>query len=480
MADTQAVNTDVPHIVALRYASQRMQSLWTPEHKVVLERRFWVAVLKAQKSLGFEVPEEAIADYEAAVHDVDLESITAREVVTRHDVKARIEEFCDLAGHEYVHCGMTSRDLTENVEQLQILESLKVIRSDLVMLIGGLADSAEKYMSLVMTGRTHNVAAQAVTLGKRFADAASEAIIGFERIVGLMQRYPLRGIKGPVGTQLDQLDLLGTSAAVAELEKLVAEHCGFTRVLPTSAQVYPRSLDLDVVAALVQVVSAPASLTTTVRLMAGHDLVSEGSRDGQVGSSAMPHKVNARSCERVAALKTVLDGYLAMAASLSGRQWNEGDVSCSAARRVMLPDAFLAADGLLHTTAAVLEDLRVSTKEIEAEFNRDLPKLITTRLLGAFVAAGMGREAAHRLLSEYTKPSTDAAVSPTADVLQLVDRLAADSRTPLSHNDLVGLVATSEKFTGRAVEQVCDVVKRSRAIEELHPEAADQRSELRL
>ena len=198
---------------------------------------------------------------------------------------------------------------------------------------------------MVITGRTHNVAAQPTTLGKRFADAAAEAITGFERVEELLDRYPLRGIKGPVGTQLDMLDLLGSSDAVTELEQLIAEHCGFSRVLPTSAQVYPRSLDLDVVAALVQAVSAPSSLAVTLRLMAGHELISEGFRAGQVGSSAMPHKANARSCERIGALKTVLDGYLTMAASLAGRQWNEGDVSCSAARRVMLPDAFLTADG---------------------------------------------------------------------------------------------------------------------------------------
>ena len=369
---------------------------------MILERRMWLAVLRAQKALGVDIPEDAINAYEAVISDVDLESILAREAITRHDVKARIEEFCALAGYEHIHRGMTSRDLTENVEQMQIRESLETVRDGVTALIGQLADRAETHATLAMTARTHNVAAQVTTLGKRFADAASEAIIGFERIENLLDRYPLRGIKGPVGTQLDQLDLLGSPAAATELERLVAEHCGFSRVLPTSTQVYPRSLDLDVVSALVQVVSAPSSLAVTLRLMAGHDLVSEGFTAGQVGSSAMPHKVNARSCERIGALKTVLDGYLTMAASLSGRQWNEGDVSCSATRRVMLPDAFFAADGIIHTTRAVIDKLEVFEGALTAELHNHLPLLATTRLLGALVRTGIGREAAHNLLAWNT------------------------------------------------------------------------------
>ena len=156
----------IPHIVASRYASEKMRSLWTPERKVIFERRLWLAVLNAQRDLGLDVPEHVVEDYEAVIPDVDLESIAAREAVTRHDVKARIEEFCAIAGHEHIHRGMTSRDLTENVEQMQVLESLKVIRDDLVSLISRLADLAEAHSSLAMTGRTHNVAAQAVTLGQ--------------------------------------------------------------------------------------------------------------------------------------------------------------------------------------------------------------------------------------------------------------------------------------------------------------------------
>ena len=470
-----------PNVLAGRYASDRMRALWSPERRVVLERRLWLAVLEAQRRLGLDVDEGVVDAYEAVVEVVDLESIAAREAVTRHDVKARIDEFCALAGHESIHLGMTSRDVTENTEQLLIRDSLKVIRDDLVAVIARLADLAEAHASTVMVARTHNVAAQATTLGKRFADAAAETMLGHSRVAELLDRYPLRGIKGPVGTRLDQLDLLGSAEAVDELESLVAEHLGFGDVLDASGQTYPRSLDFDVVAALVQAVSGPASLATTVRLMAGHGLVSEGFRDGQVASSAMPHKANARSSERIAALAAVLDGHLAMAASLAGRQWNEGDVSCSATRRIMLPDAFYAADGLLHTARGVLEELRIDEAALAAEFERFLPLLATTRLLTALVRAGMGREAAHEVLAEPTRRAARQATGDDpVDLYGLLDRLAADDRVPLDRDELTRLTAEPERFAGTASEQTARVVEAVRRIVARHPQAAARPADLRL
>ena len=471
----------IPNVLAGRYASERMRALWSPERRVVLERWLWLAVLKAQRKLGLDVDRAVVDAYEAVLEVVDLESIAAREALTRHDVKARIDEFCALAGHESIHLGMTSRDVTENTEQLVIHDSLKVIRDDLVAVIARLAALAETHGSTVMVARTHNVAAQATTLGKRFADAAVETMLGYARVAELLDRYPLRGIKGPVGTRLDQLDLLGSAEAVDELESLVAEHLGIGRVLDASGQTYPRSLDLDVVAALVQAVSGPASLATTVRLMAGHGLVSEGFRDGQVASSAMPHKANARSSERIGALVAVLDGHLAMAASLTGRQWNEGDVSCSAVRRVMLPDAFSAADGLLHTALGVLEELQIDEAALKAEFERFLPLLATTRLLTALVRAGMGRETAHEVLAEPTRRAAQqAAGDDPIDLDELLDQLAADGRVPLGRADLARLMADAERFAGTAREQTARVVEAAREVVARHPQAAAQPSEVRL
>ena len=391
----------IPNVLASRYASDEMVAIWSPEAKIVAERRLWLAVLRAQADLGVGVPSGVVEDYERVIDDVDLSSIAERERVLRHDVKARIEEFNALAGHEHVHKGMTSRDLTENVEQLQIRYSLELVFTHGVAVVARLAERAMSYRDLVMAGRSHNVAAQATTLGKRFASAAEELLIALTRLRELIDRYPLRGIKGPMGTAQDMLDLFdGDTARLAELERRVAEFLGFTEVLTSVGQVYPRSLDHEVVSALVQVGAGPSSLAHTIRLMAGHELVTEGFAPGQVGSSAMPHKMNTRSCERVNGLQVVLRGYASMAAELAGAQWNEGDVFCSVVRRVALPDAFFAIDGQTETFLTVLDEFGAYPAVIQRELDRYLPFLATTRILIAAVRAGMGRETAHEVIKE--------------------------------------------------------------------------------
>ena len=466
----------IPNVLAGRYASAELAALWSPEQKVVLERRLWLAVLRAQKDLGIEVPERAVADYERVLEQVDLGSIAAREKVTRHDVKARIEEFNALAGHEQVHKGMTSRDLTENVEQLQIRLSLEHVRDRTVAVLARLGQLAGEYAELVLAGRSHNVAAQATTLGKRFATAADELLVAFERVEDLIARYPLRGVKGPVGTSQDMLDLLGgDSARLAELERRIADHLGFARAFTSVGQVYPRSLDYDAVTALVQLAAAPSSLAKTIRLMAGHELVTEGFKPGQVGSSAMPHKMNTRSCERVNGLMVILRGYASMTGELAGDQWNEGDVSCSVVRRVALPDAFFAFDGLLETFLTVLDEFGAFPAVVARELDRYLPFLATTKVLMGAVRAGVGREIAHEAIKENAVASALAMREQGTERNELLDRLAADDRIPLDRTQLDALMADRLSFTGAAAEQVAEVVRRVEDIAKAHPRAAAYR-----
>ena len=464
--------THIPDVLASRYAGDALVQIWSPEHKVVLERRLWIAVLTAQRDLGVDVPDGVIEAYEKVVDRVDLVSIGVREAVTRHDVKARIEEFAALAGHEHIHKGMTSRDLTENVEQLQVRASLVLVRDRAVAALARLAALATEHTDLVLAGRSHNVAAQATTLGKRFASAAEELLVAVERLEQLIDRYPLRGIKGPVGTAQDQLDLLGGDPErLAQLEQRVADHLGFARVLESVGQVYPRSLDFDVLSALVQLVAGPSSLATTMRLMAGQELVTEGFRAGQVGSSAMPHKMNTRSCERVNGLAVVLRGYLSMVGELAGDQWNEGDVSDSVVRRVALPGAFFATDGLFETLLTVLDELGAYPAVARRELDRYLPFLATTKVLMAAVRAGVGREQAHEVIKEHAV-AVALALRDGAEHNNLLDRLAADDRLGLTRDQLGRLVADPMTFTGAAGAQVAAVVARVAAVVRRHPEAA--------
>jgi adenylosuccinate lyase len=453
----------IPDVLAARYASTPMAVLWSPSQKVVAERQLWLAVLRAQAELGVDVPGGAIAAYErvvaAGTAAVDLDSIIARERVTRHDVKARIEEFNALAGYEQVHKGLTSRDLTENVEQLQVRDSLRLVRHRVLAVLARLARRAAEFDALVLAGRSHNVAAQATTLGKRFATIADELLVALGRLDDLLARYPLRGIKGPVGTAQDMLDLLGGDAGkLALLETSVAAHLGFTRTLTSVGQVYPRSLDYEVLSALAQLAAAPSSLATTIRLMAGHELVTEGFRPGQVGSSAMPHKMNTRSAERINGFMVLLRGYAGMAGELSGAQWNEGDVSCSVVRRVALPSAFFALDGLLETTLTVLDEFGAFPAVIARELDRYLPFLATTKVLMAAVRRGVGRETAHEAIRDTAVAVALEMREKGTERNDLFARLAEDARLGLSATALEALLAEPLSFTGAARAQVAAVV----------------------
>ena len=463
----------IANVLANRYASAELVDLWSAETKIILERQLWIAVLKAQRDLGVDVPAEAIAAYENVIDKVDLESIANREKITRHDVKARIEEFNALAGYEQVHKGMTSRDLTENVEQLQVYRSLELIRTKAITVALRIAERAAEYDTLVMAGRSHNVAAQATTLGKRFASAAEELLVAIERLENLIERYPLRGIKGPMGTAQDMLDLMGgDETKLAELESRIATHLGFARVFDSVGQVYPRSLDFDALSTLVQLGAGPSSLAHTIRLMAGNETVTEGFKEGQVGSSAMPHKMNARSCERVGGLQVILRGYLTMAADLSGQQWNEGDVFCSVIRRVALPDAFFALDGMFETFLTVLAEFGAFPAMIDRELERYLPFLATTRILMAAVRAGVGRETAHEVIKENAV-AVALNMRENGGEQDLIDRLAADDRLPLTKQQLDDALADRHAFIGAAESQTHRVIDRVRALVAQYPQAAD-------
>jgi adenylosuccinate lyase len=449
-----APSEPILNVLAERYASAEIRDIWSQRGKVLLERDFWIAVMKAQLDLGVPIPPEAIRDYERVKGKIDLESITQRERVTLHDVKARIEEFSDLAKRQFIHLGLTSRDLTENVEQLQIFQSLKIVRKKAAAALIALARRSKEYRDLMITARTHNVPAQPTTLGKRLSMFGQELLISLERLEDLIERYPVRGLKGAVGTQLDQLTLLGGKAdKVASLEGRVLKHLGIPASLRSVGQVYPRSLDFDVVSALHQVGAAAASFATTMRLMAGAGLVTEGFQEGQVGSSSMPHKANTRNCERICGFSTVLGGYVSMTATLAGDQWNEGDVSCSVVRRVALPDAFFAIDGCLETFLTVLGQMEAFPSAIAQENERNLPFLATTTILMEAVKRGSGRETAHEAIKEHSLAAVKAMRSG-AHGPDLLDRLAGDRRIGLGKKALQAILSESARFVGSAPDQV--------------------------
>ena len=444
-----------PNVLASRYASPAVRAVWSEEGKVRLERRLWIAVLKAQGDLGLEVPEGVVDACEAVADQVDLASIRRREGRTRHDVKARIEEFCSLAGHEQIHKGMTSRDLTDNVEQFQVLTCLRLEAARYVHLLDRLRTRAVEWRDLPIVARTHHAPAQPTTMGKRLAAFGEEMLIAFGRLEALLGSYPLRGLQGAVGTGLDQLTLFGGDAGkVEELQERVRAHLGFERRIEAVGQVYPRGLDFEVVSCLYQMGGGIANLARTLRLMAGAETATEGFASGQVGSSAMPHKMNTRSAERINGLQVVLGGCVHMLGGIVGDQWFEGDVSCSVVRRVALPDSFFAFDGLVETALHIVDEMGVYEAALARELERYLPFLATTTLLMESLRRGGGREEVHEAIREHAVAAALAMREQGATENDLARRLGGDDRVPLTTARIEDLLSRGADYVGLAAGQV--------------------------
>ena len=437
-----------PNVLAARYATKEMVEIFNPINKIIEERKFWITVLGLQKNAGLPITDSEIAAYEKVINKVDLDSIDKREIKARHDVKARIEEFNALAGCEKIHIGMTSRDLTENIELIQIRKALEVTQFKTLQTLFLLNEKIEKYKLTYMVGRSHNVAAQVTTLGKRFASCAEELLFSLDALENLLERLPFRGLKGPVGTSQDALSAMGTTKDLEKLESKLAEQFGFEKSWQSVGQIYPRSVDFEVVSRLLQIAAAPSSMATTIRLMAGAGLVSEGFKEGQVGSSAMPHKMNSRSSERINGMMVLLRGYNTMAADLAGDQWNEGDVSCSVVRRVVIPDAFYVIDGLLHTFMTILQEFGAFEDQIKSELDKNLPLLSTTKILMECVKNGMGREVAHELVKKHSTKSDN-----------FFTGLAQENGFPFSKAQLEALIKDPAEFAGDAQNQSSQVQK---------------------
>jgi adenylosuccinate lyase len=444
-----------PNVLATRYATKEMVAIFDPINKIIAERKFWITILRLQKKAGLPITDSDIKSYEKVINNVDLASIEKREKKSRHDVKARIEEFNALAKCEKIHIGITSRDLTENIELFTIRDGLNLIRRRTLETLFLLEKNITKYEKTYITGRSHNVAAQVTTLGKRFASCAQELLFSLTALEELINRLPLRGLKGPVGSGQDGISALGSSKELSKLEDAIEKEFGFENTLTSVGQIYPRSIDFEVVSKLLQIASAPSSMATTIRLMAGSTLASEGFKAGQVGSSAMPHKMNSRSSERINGMMVLLRGYTMMAADLAGDQWNEGDVSCSVVRRVVIPDAFYVVDGLLHAFMTILTEFGIFEENINNELKEQLPFLATTQILMCCVKAGMGREVAHELIKKY---------ATTTSASNFFEALSKDKDFPLSIDQLNELIKNPADFAGSCVEQSQTVAQAIRKV----------------
>jgi len=443
----------IPNTLAHRYASKPMRTLWSPEHRILEERLLWIAVLEAQKEAGISISEEAIKAYKRVAPSIDLQSIREREHSTHHDVKARIDEFCALAGHEEIHKGLTSRDLSETIEQQLCLQSLTLIQKKGAALLKAFAKQAEQHKDSSLVARTHNVPAQLTTYGRRIACYGEETLLGFEALEDFIDRYPIRGLQGAIGTCTDLFALSGESEkTVQAIQQSVLKKLGHPKTLICPSQIYPRSIDFALLSTLIQVTAGAANFSQTFRLMAGLGLVSEPFPKGQTGSSAMPHKQNPRLCERIHGLFVILRGFLVMLSELAGEQWNEGDVSCSVTRRVALPDAFFAADGLLDTALHIASKSSFHAERAQREVDTNLPFILSSQFLMASIQQGVGRETAHTQLKQHYKDAMESGANPLPQII-------SDPELKLSSKTVTHLIDNTHKGLTPAKAQVDAFIK---------------------
>lgn len=447
-----------PNALSERYVTPKINKIFSKRWKIIAERNLWIMVMKAQRDLGLDIPSEDIEKFERAKGDINPKLIKGIERRTQQDVKARIEAFIQVANAgQYIHMGMTSRDLTDNVEQVQIRDASKIIFGKNVSTLRHMLDKAAEYSNCLICARTHNQPAQPTSLGRRFSMWAEELLThlnGFEEFV---QGLALRGIKGPVGTQFDMRSLLGDKRKVEELERIVSEQLGFSKLLNSPGQVYPRSFDYALINHLAQLGSASENFAETIRIMAGAGLVNEGFEEGQTGSSAMPYKMNTRTCERICSLAELLKMYADGASRISGDQWMEGDVSCSVLRRVIIPDAFYASDGLCENVLTVLNNIKVYEDEIFSELKKYLPFMATTEILQRAVKAGVGREDAHKAIKRLAIDETERMRRGNYDYNRLPELIASEpifADVGITREEIDKMLSEPSHFLGNASVQI--------------------------
>jgi adenylosuccinate lyase len=410
-----------------RYQSADVAAIWSDQGRNLLERSIWIKVMRVQREAGIDIPEDIIdmySDLAASQAELDPDSeeasleamdIAELEKETKHDLYARLRWFNEAVGADHAHRGLTSSDVTENAQQMQIVASAELLVEHAEQVLRRMYERAGGLATVPIVARTHGRPAQLTTIGKRITDWMQELMGAMVSLQGAIEGYVPRGVKGAVGTSADMARALlpglpeGSPAGRWVAARLAAGMldtnvsnvlAGETSSMLSTGQCYPRSADLPIISAALQLAAACGTVATAVRLMSALDLVVENP-EAHVGSSAMPHKSNPRYSERICSLQIVARGYAGMLQETAGMQWLEGDVSTSAARRVALPGLFHTVDSMLANTALVLDHLEFDLAAIDDERMLWMPEMASGALLAALVENGVPRQRAHEVLRHH-------------------------------------------------------------------------------
>jgi adenylosuccinate lyase len=433
-----------------------MQRLFSPGVRFGLWRRLWLALMRAERDLGIAIPAEAIAELERHLDVTPAELARADELEreTRHDVMAHVRALAEVApaAGPWLHLGATSCYVTDNADLVILRDASALVAERAAGVVRALAAFARRHRALACLGHTHFQPAQPVTVGKRATLWIADLLLDLERLEFERSRLLLLGSKGTTGTQASFLQLLGSHEKVRELDHRIAAALGFPGTYPVTGQTSPRKPETYLLGCLAGVAQSGAKFAGDVRLLSRLKELDEPAERGQVGSSAMPYKRNPMRCERMCALARYVISLEPNAAWTAASQWLERTLDDSANRRLVLPEAFLAADALLLLWRSVADGLVVYPAMVRRNLDEELPFMATETVLLAAAARGGDRQLLHERLRVLSR---DAArrIKENGEPNPLVDLIASEPAFGLDRQALAALL-DGASFVGRAPEQV--------------------------
>ena len=450
MADERTLYTSP---LVERNASRQMAELFGPQRKFSTWRRLWLELARAEKKLGLDITQVQIDQMAAHLDDIDFDQAAQLERKLRHDVMAHIHAFGQVApkAAPIIHLGATSCTVTDNADLILIREGLGIIAGKLAAVIHLLARFAKRHRSVPTLAFTHFQPAQLTTVGKRGVLWCQEFAMDLAEVEYRIETLPFRGIKGVTGTQASFLELFnGSHAKVKRLDRMVAAAFGFKNVCSVTGQTYTRKIDTQVINTLALVAQSAHKLCNDLRLLAHLKEIEEPFERSQVGSSAMPYKRNPMRCERVTALSRFVLSLSTSPGMTASEQWLERTLDDSANRRLVIPEAFLAVDGILEVLTNVLDGLVVYPRVIASHVAAELPFMASENILMAAVVAGGNRQELHEKIRQHSLAAA-AQVKQLGRPNDLIDRLKADPA--FSTVDFVNVLSPTD-YVGRAPEQV--------------------------
>ena len=424
-----------------RNASREMAELFGPQKKFGTWRRLWLELAKAQQRLGLEIKQSQIRQMTRRLDDIDFKKAARYEKQFRHDVMAHVYTFGDAApkASPIIHLGATSCYVGDNADLIIIREALQLIAAKLAAVINLLGKFAKKHRSVATLGFTHYQPAQLTTVGKRATLWCYEFVMDLQEIEHRLETLPFRGVKGTTGTQASFLALFdGSHIKVKQLDKAVAAAFGFKKICAVTGQTYQRKIDALVVNCLASIAQSAHKMCNDIRLLANLKEIEEPFEKTQIGSSAMAYKRNPMRCERATSLSRLVLSLASSPQMTASEQWLERTLDDSANRRVVIPEAFLAVDGILQILINVTGGLVVYPKVIAARVAAELPFMATENILMAAVTAGGNRQELHEKIRLHSH----------ADAVQ-VKRFG-------KNNDLIGRLKADVAFQKIDYEKVLD------------------------